>query len=264
MSKPEAHGPLLARLPGARFLLRNWRKITGPAPYRDFRDYDEYWQARIRDDRRAGVLHRHVWIAQRLRPGESLLDVGCGDGAFLRYLRDAAPGVRAAGADIAPTAVAELRRLGIDCYPLEEGRRLETQVPGGWDTVVLMEVIEHVHEAEDLMRQVMALGPKRIILTLPNVGFIVHRLRLALGGRFPVTTIFYHMKEHIRFWTVKDMYQWAEYLGLRVVAHHGQFPGPGRLERWLIRRAPGLFAALMIYELVPAGTTGRDDAPASA
>jgi methionine biosynthesis protein MetW len=241
----------IARIPVLRALLRYWREVFGPAPYNDFSDYDDYWKARIRDDRRPGVLHRHVWVAHRIPAGASVLDIGCGDGAFLRYLRQKNPEARIVGADVAETAVVEIRKLGIECFHISGDVPLADQLSSGWDAVVLMEVIEHVHDAEGLMRQVMAMNPARILVTLPNVGFLIHRIRLAFGGRFPVTTIIYHMKEHIRFWTVKDFHQWATYLGLEVTAYQGQMQRPDPLVRLLVRLWPSLFASQMIYELKP-------------
>lgn len=250
----------MARIPVLRALRRYWREIFGPAPYNDFADYDDYWKARIRDDRRAGVLDRHVWIAQKVAEGESVLDIGCGDGAFLRYLRGQRPASRVAGADIAPTAVGEIRKLGIECFEISPERPLVEQVSSDWDVIVLMEVVEHVHDAEGLMRQVMELKPSRIFVTLPNVGFLTHRVRLAFAGRFPVTSIFYHMKEHIRFWTVKDFHQWAAYLGLEVATYRGQLQRPDPIVRLLVRLWPSLFAGLMIYELKPSGAAAGADA----
>jgi hypothetical protein len=101
------------------------------------------------------------------------------------------------------------------------------------------------------MRQVLALQPKRVFVTIPNVGFLVHRLRLMFAGRFPITSIFYHMKEHLRFWTVKDFHQWARHLDMVVCSYHGQVDRPDKVVNWLSRGAPSLFADRVVYELEP-------------
>lgn len=112
-----------------------------------------------------------------------------------------------------------------------------------------MEVIEHVADAEDLMRQVLELKPSRIFVTIPNVGCLKHRLRLMFGGRFPITATHYHMKEHIRFWTAKDFNQWAETLDIGVKSIHGQFDHGDKIVEWFVRKHPSMFADRVIYEL---------------
>jgi 2-polyprenyl-3-methyl-5-hydroxy-6-metoxy-1,4-benzoquinol methylase len=108
-----------------------------------------------------------------------------------------------------------------------------------------MEVIEHVADAESIVRQAQQMHPRRIIITTPNMGFILNRLRLLLG-RTPVTVILYHMREHLRFWTVKDFRQWADVLGMEVVRIAAQ-----NYKRWIARTWPSLFCRQIIYECVP-------------
>lgn len=114
----------------------------------------------------------------------------------------------------------------------------------------MMEVIEHVHEAEMLTLQAASLARTRLFLTLPNAGFFRHRIRLGVFGRFPITSIHCHMKEHIRFWTVVDFKEWCAHLRLKL---HSVSPQLGasnsRLANWLAARYPNLFALLVIYEI---------------
>ena len=66
-------------------------------------------------------------------------------------------------------------------------------------------------------------------------------------GRFPVTMIVLHMKEHIRFWTVSDFMEWVRAFGGEVVDIHGQYGHHGLLwKRW-----PELFAWGLVYVIEP-------------
>lgn len=71
------------------------------------------------------------------------------------------------------------------------------------------------------------------------------------GGRFPITTIIYHMKEHLRFWTPKDFDEWAKTVGLKVDATHGQFVRGDAIVKFFIKKFPKLFASQIIYECSP-------------
>lgn len=223
--------------------------LFGPMPLNDFSDYNEYWDKRAPDHSKPVILHRFVDIANRIEAGTSVLDIGCGDGVFLAYLKNAKPACDVFGLDVSEKAVAALAKRGITGQVIKEGRPLRQLVDRDFENVILMEVIEHVHDAEGLMAQALAFNPKRIFITIPNAGFLVHRARLMFGGRFPVTAIVFHVKEHIRFWTVKDFHQWADYLGCEVVACVGQERTTNWLKLFLLRLSPGLFAGQVIFEL---------------
>lgn len=113
---------------------------------------------------RAGHYIRHL---PGPAPGARLLDVGCGDGGFLRVAR--AMGYEAQGLEFDPAAAAPARARGftvhegtVDAAPL---------APGSFDQVTLNHVIEHLHEpAAVLARLRAALKPGgRIWLQTPNV-----------------------------------------------------------------------------------------------
>ena len=112
------------------------------------------------------------------------------------------------------------------------------------EVIVMMEVIEHLAEPERLMAECLKTRAHTFYITIPNLGFIVSRLRLALGGKMPVTAIVYHMKEHLRFWTVRDFHFWADHCGFTVVNYTGQNGFYGLWKIW-----PALFARQLIYVL---------------
>ncbi|QJX03288.1 hypothetical protein HML84_08195 [Alcanivorax sp. IO_7] len=126
------------------------------------------------------------------------------------------------GVDLSASAVGMTLNKGCKAMKLDPGKTLHEQVKGDWDVVIMMEIIEHIPNAEDFVREVVDLDPEILFITIPNVGYILHRIRLALCGRFPVTSIFYHMREHLRFWTVKDFIDWAPTVNLRVEKYYAQ------------------------------------------
>lgn len=212
---------------------------------------------RDQDGRHANFLDRYATIAKALPTNSSVLDIGCGDGSFLRYLENARPDCKLTGADISRNAIDRLNESAITAIHLSERRRLAEQLcKGSYDVIVLMEIIEHIQNAEDFVKQAVELEPKLMFITIPNVGFIIHRLRLMFGGRFPVTSVFYHMREHVRFWTVRDFEQWAPTVGLKLICYQPHLMDPNSKLAWFISRAPKLMAKQMVYTLTPCGMLG--------
>jgi hypothetical protein len=83
-----------------------------------------------------------------------------------------------------------------------------------------------------------------VILSIPNVGYLGSRIRLALFGRFPTTNCVYHIKEHVRHWTLTDFREWTSRLGLRITHVEAQYGAP------VARRLrPGLFAKGIVYRV---------------
>lgn len=105
-----------------------------------------------------------------LRPGSSVLDVGCGGGRHVRQTR-LIPGVHAIALDVGATEVRETKKLlqELDALPVEYGG----SVPGagGWmsmrgsvyslpfrdesfDCVIISEVLEHLIDDREALREV--------------------------------------------------------------------------------------------------------------
>jgi methionine biosynthesis protein MetW len=232
-----------------RLLRKVHEKLAGPAPLDSYPDYDRYWERRKAEGRSPGLLYRYRKIAEMLPPDARVLDIGCGDGVFGAHLLAARPDCTYFGVDVSGESVEQARQRGLQAERFDPARELRDQVPVEVDCITIMEVLEHVHDAEGLMRQALAFAPRRLYVTLPNVGALLHRVRLGLFGRFPVTTIIFHMKEHIRFWTYRDFVQWAGTFGMTVADFHGQTGVGAGWADWLALRLPKLFALQVIYVL---------------
>jgi methionine biosynthesis protein MetW len=207
------------------------------------RDYDAYWGEKAKGrlgQLSAWRLRRARAFACLLNPGDSVLDLGTGDGAILQYLI-AERHIIGKGLDVSPAAVEFCRRQGLD-VDLIDVADAGAFPEGVWDYAMLSEVLEHLANPESLLETLRPHVRKGFLISVPNSGFIAHRVRL-MSGRFPLQWIVWP-GEHLRFWTVADFYWWAEQLGFTVAACR-PYEGVRGLKRWW----PSLFAAGVIYVL---------------
>jgi SAM-dependent methyltransferase len=137
---------------------------------------DPAYTARLRDlegrgwKQRLDVQAPYRWNLRRLHPGHTL-DVGCGIGRNLSHLRGAGVGV-----DHNPASVAEARARGLTAYTPEEFARAPEARPGGFDSLLVAHVLEHleVDAARDLLTTYLPYvreGGRVIVITPQEAGF---------------------------------------------------------------------------------------------
>ena len=210
-------------------------------------DYDAYWRDRSLTEPTAPPVDdpwdypRFEAMASLMTPEDRIVDIGCGSGSFLAFLRDR--GFEdAVGIDSSAAAVESLRRHGYAAHraALED---LDPESLGPVDVAVLSEVLEHVIAFEALLDKV-ATQAGRVIISHPNIGYWPHRLRM-LSGRFPIQWG-WHPAEHLRFFTVKDLLEHLDRAGYELRSVQAPVGVPSA---WLRRWRPNLFADHVVLEI---------------
>ncbi len=209
-------------------------------------DYDAYWKRKAGG--RMGQLSRTrraraEVFAQVVTPGAVVLDLGCGDGALLKYLVDRR-GVRGYGVDLSADAAASARSQGLTVIEGDITAPLTGELDREYDYVILSEIIEHLPNPEGLLLNLKGRARQALLVSVPNTGWWQHRLRLLLG-RFPLQWIVFP-GEHLRFWTLADFRWWAGALGFELVRVYPYVGAPLLQAVW-----PGLFAQGFVYVLRP-------------
>jgi methionine biosynthesis protein MetW len=182
--------------------------------------YDEYWSSRDMSRLNSFQKKRADYLVSVASDGTSVLDVGCGDGRILEYMQRARPDLKLSGIDGSPAAlnIAKKRGLNVERADLRDIASLGEH---GADYIVLFEVLEHMADSESLLGWAVSNARRAVIFSVPNTGFIMHRLRLLLG-RFPLQWRA-HPSEHLRFWTMTDMRRWVAGMGYNcdVIGYEG-------------------------------------------
>lgn len=110
-------------------------------------------------------------VRDELARGRRVLDVGCGDGNFLRVMRGAA--AWAVGIDTNADAVARARAEGLDAR-VATVQAFAAEHAGGFDVVCSFHVLEHLQDVMPFVRAMLAcVRPEgTLVVSVPN------RLRL--------------------------------------------------------------------------------------
>lgn len=159
-------------------------------------DYNDYWQVR----KPRPIPARAIVLSQLIGANSSILDIGCGDGEIFGYLKEH-NNVNAVGMDISEVAVEKACQRGMNAV-VQDVTVPNFSVASQYDYVLVSEVIEHIINPEYLLDKLHGTFRKGLLITVPNIGFYLHRIRL-MFGRFPIQWQ-WHPSEHLRFWTVKD------------------------------------------------------------
>jgi methionine biosynthesis protein MetW len=156
-------------------------------------------------------------VADLVAPKSRLLDVGCGDGALLAYLKIFRQ-VDGRGLELSMSKVRAAVSQGL---PVIQGN-LETDLAdyptGAFDYVVLSQTLQATHNPRLVLEELLRIGT-RAIVSFPNFGYWRVRLSLLFGGRMPVTGVLanpWFDTPNIHLCTISDFIDLARTMNIKI------------------------------------------------
>jgi SAM-dependent methyltransferase len=214
---------------------------------------------------------RAILAALTPRPGCTLVDLGCGDGAFTARVGQRAGAGRLLGLEIDPIEAAAARERGVEVIEADLAQALPLE-DASVDVVHSNQVIEHLADTDLFLREirrVLAPGGYAVVST-NNLASWHNVISLALGWQPPVSHVSdevvvgnpmdfmeghlgEHVHMHLRVFTGRALAELAEYhgLGVELARTVGYYPLPVRLARLATRIDPR-HGAYLVQRYVPA------------
>jgi methionine biosynthesis protein MetW len=182
------------------------------------------------------------WIA----PGSRVLDLGCGDGSLLAYLRDQKQ-IQGTGLEIDVNKINSCLGKGINVIQQDLNKGLQNFESQSFDTVLLTQTLQAVHFPDKLVEDMLRIG-KNCIVTFPNFGNWKSRAYLSFKGRMPVSDFMpyqWYDTPNIHFCTVRDFDNFCRERQIDVITR--TVVDIKHRDSWIIRALPNLLSEIAIY-----------------
>jgi methionine biosynthesis protein MetW len=156
-------------------------------------------------------------IADMVRPGTRVLDLGCGDGSLMKFL-GRVRGARGYGVEIADANVLAAMKNGVNVLQGNLERGLRSFADGSFDTVILSQTLQAMHNIEGLMRDMLRVG-REAVVSFPNFRYEPNFRQLE-AGRMPVSDTLphlWHNTPNVHLCTLLDFEDLCAGLGIEIV-----------------------------------------------
>ena len=118
--------------------------------------------------------------------GSKVLDLGCGDGNLLQFLRSGLE-VKGYGVEKDDANWLACMNNGVDVIQMDLEDGLSGFEDQSFDTVILSQTLQAMHNTEKIVLEMLRVG-REVIVTFPNFGYWRNRIQI-LSGNMPVSKI---------------------------------------------------------------------------
>jgi glycosyltransferase involved in cell wall biosynthesis len=267
LSIPTYYGDEISRVNGMKYARDVMSATLHNALHRSGllyqRRFDTDLAGNLHYDLKLGYASSHTYALDAIPEGSKVLDIGSGPGGIAGELLR--KGCEVAVVDQFQPPPGSSDAIEVHVQDLDEPPQFEVDA----DYLLLLDVIEHIHSPEQFihaLRKKFDFRPRTLILTTPNVAFVVQRLML-LFGQFNYGKSGILDQTHTRLFTFRSLEGLLRDAGFRVRVVRGvpaPFPkvlGNGWLGRFAVQANLALIKVsktLFSYQIYVSAETTPD------
>ena len=150
-------------------------------------------------------------ISDLIEKNTRVLDVGCGDGILMEYLKYNKE-IDIRGIEISKDNVQKCLSKGLTVIEGDAEEDLLQFPDSSFDFVILSQTLQAFLNPEIVINELLRVG-KKAIVTIPNFGFWKVRLHLLIKGTMPITKNLpdeWYNTPNLHMCTIKDFYNFCE------------------------------------------------------
>ncbi|QIZ21183.1 methionine biosynthesis protein MetW [Candidatus Pelagibacter giovannonii] len=150
-------------------------------------------------------------ISDLIEKNTRVLDVGCGDGILMEYLKYNKK-IDIRGIEISKDNVQKCLSKGLTVIEGDAEKDLLQFPDSSFDFVILSQTLQAFLNPEIVIKELLRVG-KKAIVTIPNFGFWKVRLHLLIKGTMPITKNLpdeWYNTPNLHMCTIKDFYNFCE------------------------------------------------------
>ena len=150
-------------------------------------------------------------IADLIETNTRVLDVGCGDGTLMEFLKNNKK-IDIRGIEISKNNVQQCIGKGLTVIEGDAEKDLSQFPDGSFDFVILSQTLQAFLNPEKVISELLRVG-KKAIVTIPNFGYWKVRLHLLVKGTMPVTRTLpdeWYNTPNLHMCTIRDFFNFCK------------------------------------------------------
>jgi methionine biosynthesis protein MetW len=183
-------------------------------------------------------------IMSWIKPGTSVLDLGCGEGDLLHRLARENK-CRVQGIEIDDKAIHRCVAKGLSVLQGDIDSGLADYGDKSFDYVVLNQSFQQVKKPDTVLQEALRIG-REVIVSFPNFAYFPARLQIFFRGRTPITPSLpyeWHDTPNLHFLSIQDFVEYCRSRYIKIVKT--AFKGRTRQ----VRLFPNLLASTGVFRL---------------
>ena len=156
-------------------------------------------------------------IAELIEKDKKVLDVGCGDGSLMEFLKNN-KNTNIRGLEISKSKVQECIAKGLTVIEGNAEKDLKQFPDKSFEYVILSQTLQAFLDPELVINELLRVG-KKAIVTIPNFGYWRVRLHLLIKGTMPITKTLpdeWYNTPNIHMCSIKDFFHFVKSRDIKI------------------------------------------------